>query len=447
MLKTSHQDFHIEKAHLYGRGHKQIYFLIYAGKILLSTGEENTMSSNPTDWQRRHVNPQISLPTQARDRYPQEQHHSIVVKSKTNDASATQLPWWRSHFIGYPASILLVSIAALLSYTLKSFASAPYFLEQPFVFATAIIALLWGVVPVLFAIILEYIAIDVFLVSPFHIFVIEGWGDVITFGPFVLAQLVIAWLTIQGESHRRHLLKAKKEIEAEAQELERANHFKSLFLSKASHELKTPITAIRAQAQLALRRSSRQQQTVTERPLWSIYMEKIEAETYRLQTLVNDLLDLGSIDSGKMPLQFAECDLGKLCQNVIEDQQALSGRHIDLVTPTNPILLQADHERLTQVIINLVTNAVKYSPENIPIQVTAEQNQNYAMVQVHNDGSVIPQEYQTQIFEPFYRLPSHEQGSGLGLAISKEIVERHGGHIWVESSEEKGTTFFVELHY
>jgi signal transduction histidine kinase len=176
-------------------------------------------------------------------------------------------------------------------------------------------------------------------------------------------------------------------------------------------------------------------------------MEKIEEETHRLQTLVNDLLDLGSIDSGKMPLQFAECDFGKICQKVVEDQQALSGRRIDLETPSNPILLQADQGRLTQVIINLVTNAVKYSPENIPIQVTAGKSDTYVMVQVHNDGSVIPQEHQEHIFEPFYRLPSNEQGSGLGLAISKEIVERYHGHIWVESSEEKGTTFFVKLPY
>lgn len=405
------------------------------------------MSSNPTNWQRRHMNSQISLPTQARDRHPQQQHHSTVAKSKTNEASATQLPWWRSHFIGYPASMLLVGIAALLSYILKSFASAPYFLEQPFVFVTAAIALFWGIGPVLFAIVLEYIAIDIFLVSPLRAFVIEGWGDVITFGPFVLAQLVIALLTIQGESHRRHLLKAKKDIEAEAQELERANRFKSLFLSIASHELKTPITAIRAQAQLALRRSARLQQTEPERSPWSTPMEKIEEETHRLQILVNDLLDLGSIDSGKMPLQFAEYDLGKLCQKVVEDQQALSGRRIDLETPANPLLLQVDQGRLTQVIINLVTNAVKYSPEHMPIQVTVGESETYAIVQVHNDGSVIPQEYQEHIFEPFYRLPSKEQGTGLGLAISQEIVERHCGQIWVESSEEKGTTFFVKLPY
>ena len=254
------------------------------------------MSANPTDWSRRHMSPQISQQAQARDQHSHERHPGILESRKTDHSFVTQLPWWRSQFIGYPASVLLVSLAVFLSYILKSFASAPYFLEQPFVFVTAAIALLWGVGPVLFAIVLEYIAIDVFIVFPFRVFVIEGWGDVITFGPFILAQLMIAFLTIQGESRRRHLLKAKKEVEAEAHKICRANRFKSLFLSIASHELKTPITAIRAQAQLALRRSARSQQTVSERSSLSTHLEKIEAETHRLQILVNDLLDLGSID-------------------------------------------------------------------------------------------------------------------------------------------------------
>jgi signal transduction histidine kinase len=409
--------------------------------------EENRMNANSANWQRRPISQYSSREMQISEKHSQKSQHSTFDSTECKHSSVTYHPWWRSHLIGYPASILLIAVAALISYMLKEFASAPYFLGQPFVFATVAIAILWGLGPVLFAIVLEYIAVDTFIISPLRIFIFEGWGDIITFGPFVLAQLMIAFLAIQGESRRHHLLKAKRQAEAEAQELERANRFKSLFLSVASHELKTPITAIRAQAQLALRRAARAQQTASEGSPISLHLEKIEAETRRLHALVNDLLDLGSIDSGKISLQFAQCDLGGLCQKVIEDQQALSGRRIDLDTPVDPILLQADGGRLTQVIVNLITNAVKYSPETLPIQVFVKQTQTHAILQVHNDGSVIPQEYQEHIFEPFYRLPSNKQGWGLGLPICKEIVERHNGHIWVESSDEQGTTFFVELPY
>jgi signal transduction histidine kinase len=99
--------------------------------------------------------------------------------------------------------------------------------------------------------------------------------------------------------------------------------------------------------------------------------------------------------------------------------------------------------------INLISNAIKYSSENSLIRVSANRKPTDITLIVHNDGPAIPQEQQTHIFEPFYRTPEVERsstsGSGLGLAISKEIVEQHEGQICVESSEEKGTTFFVEL--
>jgi signal transduction histidine kinase len=406
------------------------------------------MSDNPVDWQARSMSPQYSLRVPTGDQqHSQESRSGVHEKNTITDAPVIQLPWWQSHLLGYPASILFVSVATVLSYLLKSFASSPYFLGQPFVFATVAVALLWGIGPALFTIALEYVTVDLFLIYPFHFFEIGGWGDLLTFGPFILAQLLIACLAIQSESRRRRLLKAKKAVEEEAREIERANRFKSLFLSIASHELKTPITAIKAQTQLALRRSARSSQTVAERPSLSPYLEKIEAETRRLHILVDDLLDLGSIDSGKISLQFAQCDLASICQKVVEDQQALSGRHIDLDIPSAPVLLQGDARRLTQVVINLVTNAVKYSPENCLIQASVRQNQTHAMLQVHNDGSVIPPQYREHIFEPFYRLPSDKQGWGLGLPICKEIVEGHSGRIWVESSEEAGTTFFVEIPY
>jgi signal transduction histidine kinase len=141
--------------------------------------------------------------------------------------------------------------------------------------------------------------------------------------------------------------------------------------------------------------------------------------------------------------------MGELCREVITEQQSLSGRTIALEVPASPVVLQADCERLSQVVTNLVTNAIKYSPDNSTIQVQVRQSNHKAILQVHNEGTPIPQEQQTNIFEPFYRTPtaqsSSKKGWGLGLAISKQIVERHGGRIWVESSKGKGTTFSVEL--
>src|SRR6185312_12144647 len=121
----------------------------------------------------------------------------------------------------------------------------------------------------------------------------------------------------------------------------------------------------------------------------------------------------------------------------------------DIQLPPTPVMLNADCERLGQVIINLLTNAMKYSPEVSPIRIAISQSDRAVTIQVHNEGQAIPTQQHEHLFEPFYRTPeahaSPEEGSGLGLAISKEIVERHQGRIWVESSDQEGTTFFVQL--
>ncbi len=114
-----------------------------------------------------------------------------------------------------------------------------------------------------------------------------------------------------------------------------------------------------------------------------------------------------------------------------------------------PVMVYADSNRLCQVIVNLVNNAVKYSPEHSPVQVGINQYQCVAIIQVSDAGSGIPKEQQEHIFEPFYRTPdvqtSAKSGLGLGLAICKDIVERHGGRIWCDSCSNKGSCFFVEL--
>ncbi|HEX3641424.1 MAG TPA: HAMP domain-containing sensor histidine kinase, partial [Ktedonobacteraceae bacterium] len=231
---------------------------------------------------------------------------------------------------------------------------------------------------------------------------------------------------------------------------EQANHLKDLFVSRASHELKTPITVIRGQVYLGLRFLSQHAAEISAElaPL-HVRLEKVDTQTNRLQALVNDLLDLSSLQAMNLPLRVTECDLGSLCYEVVDDQRALSGRRFDLEITSNPLILQADCLRISQVITNLVTNAAKYSLEGSVIRIQAGQEQSSVILQVHNDGPAIPQEEQATIFEPFYRLASarssSKKGSGLGLSITKEIVERHTGQIWVESSEGRGTTFFVQL--
>ena len=406
------------------------------------------------------------------DQRPQEQLYPALHQQDGGEERhfVKKLPWWRSSLFGYIMAPFIIGIASVVDLSIQWLGLKLYTTSASFYLATVLIAWLWGVGPGLLGIVLGFLVLDSVIVPPHGVFTYNGWGDVIIYLPFILAQLLVVLFTAQLARAKRRSLVAEQRAEAHVQELAEVNlalaqnnqrleelnshlaevnQLKDYFLSQASHELKTPITTIRGHTQLILRRLARSQKAVTEQSSVPIYLERIEVQTHRLQALIEDLLDISSLNSGKIPLRLTQCDIGNLCREVIEDQRALSNRRIELELPAEPLILQADSQRLTQVIINLVSNAVKYSPEDSVIHVGMTQEPCHLCLTVHNDGRAISPEQQIHIFEPFYRAPEVElssiQGSGLGLAISKEIVERHEGRIWVESSEERGTTFFVEL--
>lgn len=238
-------------------------------------------------------------------------------------------------------------------------------------------------------------------------------------------------------------------VQQKALELDQATELEDQFISLASHELKTPMTTISGNAQLMLRRLSRIQELSSEMAVLRTALERIEGQTRRLNAIVDDLLDLNAIRAGKVELRMRPCNLGEVCREVIEDQRLLTNRTIKLSIPQSAAMVHADTDRLNQVIVNLVMNALKYSPEESAVQVSVSQHGNRALISVSDAGSGIPGDQQALIFEPFYRSPefcvSAKSGLGLGLAICKEVVERHGGHIWCESDVGQGSTFFVEL--
>jgi signal transduction histidine kinase len=366
------------------------------------------------------------------------------------------LHWWRRPIVGYVFSVPFVGLAMLGVLAAQNFLPHFYFPGTFMLLTVLLVALFWGVGPALFTVLLASVTFYYFYASPAWQFNLTNWNGMLQILPFFLSGVFIAIITGQRESARLHALLAEEEAQEHADELEnvnaellQTNQLQDQFLSMASHELKTPITTIRGQAQIALRRLSQQRDLPSELPNLSISLEKIDAQTHRLSTLVDDLLDLSSVRSGKIPLRLGDCDLGVVCRSVVEDQRLLTGRTIELEIPTEPITLRADSDRLSQVLANLLSNAIKYSPENTPVHIRISQGNGMALIQVSDAGSGIPKNLQAHIFEPFYRTPSAQKsasnGFGLGLAICKNIVERHDGRIWCESQKGKGSTFFVEL--
>lgn len=240
--------------------------------------------------------------------------------------------------------------------------------------------------------------------------------------------------------------------------LQAAEQLKDEFISIAAHELRTPLTAIQGFAsmlsvQTALGHGPELADWQTEA------IAEIEEASARLNGLINDLLDATRIQAGRLELHRIPLELVALLRRSLARIQTATTRHtvtlvvetMDLEAPDESVLLEADGMRLEQVFGNLLGNAVKYSPEGGPITVTvrADQAAGLAEVCIHDAGIGIPGDQQALLFQRFARASNvhdhHIAGSGLGLYVCRELVERHGGHIWFESTEGAGTTFHLTL--
>ena len=358
--------------------------------------------------------------------------------------------------IGYVLTFPTVALATVLVMLMKYYWPRFYFPGATMLLAIVLVALLWGIGPALLSVILCTLSLDYFYISPEYQIGFPRWNGLIQILPFFLIGILIAIISGQREAARRRALFAEHALKEHADNLEQANQelievneMKDQFISMASHELKTPITTIRGQAQLMLRRLTKQKELSQEFADVRTALEKIDEQTYRLSALVDDLLDLGSIRAGKTELRPGRCDLCEICRSVVDEQCLLTGRVIEVELPEAPVMLEADSERLSQVGTNLVSNAIKYSPDGSPVKVSVVRQENTARLAVQDFGQGMEKEQLKHIFEPFYRAPeaqsSKKSGWGLGLVICKDIVERHGGRIWCESHEGEGSTFYVEL--
>jgi PAS domain S-box-containing protein len=227
-------------------------------------------------------------------------------------------------------------------------------------------------------------------------------------------------------------------------ELKELDRLKDEFISVASHEMRTPLTVIKGYSQVLERRL---QASGPEAAGALSMARQVLGQTERLATLTDRLLDVSRVQFGRLNLQKERTDLSSLVVEAVERIRVSADGHAISVSAGGPLLLEGDAGRLDQVIVNLISNAVKYSPEGTSIEVRLERRDGSAVLSVRDHGFGIPKERQGQIFQRFYRATTDERttGLGLGLYVSKGIVEAHGGEIWFESEEGKGTIFHVRL--
>lgn len=235
---------------------------------------------------------------------------------------------------------------------------------------------------------------------------------------------------------------AEEKLQKYAEEIKVLNAKKDEFIGLASHELKTPITSINGYLQIIDRNLSSDDRN-------KAFIAKALLQVNKLNSLISDLLDVSKIQTGKLPFTYSNFDLCEVLTEVAEMLQHIYTSHkIELHFDRCPILLKADQQRIEQVVINLVTNAIKYSPGGERVIIVATVTDNKAIVCVQDFGIGIASEQQKRIFSRFYRVENMSipiSGLGIGLYISHEIISRHKGQIRVESDLNKGSIFYFEL--
>lgn len=247
---------------------------------------------------------------------------------------------------------------------------------------------------------------------------------------------------IRAESHNEGQVIVLRDITEE----ERQEQARRDFVANVSHEIRTPLTTIKSYLE-ALADGAEEEPSLRSR-----FLQVIQNETERMVRMVADLLQLSRLDAGKMQWNFQHTDLVRMLDDVVDRFTFQCGqREISMYVevPSHLPLVHGDPDKLDQVLDNLVTNAIKHTPEKGSIRLTAAQNGDVVEVRVTDTGSGIPPKDLPRIFERFYRVDKARSrkygGTGLGLSIAKQIIEAHGGDIWIESLVGEGTTVTFTL--
>lgn len=227
-----------------------------------------------------------------------------------------------------------------------------------------------------------------------------------------------------------------------------ADVLKDTFISVVSHELKTPVSIIKGYAETLRRPEARRNPALVEEML-----ESITEESDRLARLVDDLLDASRLQAGGLPFRDVEdVDLRFIARRVVERYAPQSAQHqlvLDFTPADDFPTVRGDPQRLEQVLDNLVSNAIKYSPHGGVVEIKGKASAVEVIISVRDEGVGIPLEEQERIFTRFHRVVSPEtravSGTGLGLYLTRAIVQAHGGRCWVDSIPGQGATFYVAL--
>ncbi|QDW27536.1 PAS domain S-box protein [Pedobacter sp. KBS0701] len=217
---------------------------------------------------------------------------------------------------------------------------------------------------------------------------------------------------------------------------------KNDFIGMVSHELKTPLTAINGFVQVLQRKAKKDQDNYA-----MIALEKTHSQIRKMTTMINGFLNVSRLESGKLLIEKINFNLDELLKETVEETYISQSSHQIILNPTCEVNINADRDKIGNVISNLISNGIKYSDNGTRIEITCKLRDAEVEIQIKDEGIGIKPEDIDRLFERYYRVKGNHtiSGFGIGLYLSAEIIERHGGRIWAESEEGKGSVFHFTL--
>lgn len=255
---------------------------------------------------------------------------------------------------------------------------------------------------------------------------------------FLLACFLLAiYYIVRINLLKRNLEVSGQELLVAKEKAEEANRLKTAFLANMSHEIRTPLNAIVGFSSVLVNDDSSEEEKLQ-------YCDIIQKNSDLLLHLINDILDISRMESGRIKFMWEECDIVELCQTALTTAEYArrTNAMFQFETPVASLVIKTDAQRLKQVLINLLSNAAKFTPSgSIKLAFFIDKRLNQLEFSVTDTGCGIPADKCDKVFERFEKLNEYSQGTGLGLAISRLIVENLGGKIWVDKNYKEGARF------
>jgi two-component system sensor histidine kinase KdpD len=352
-----------------------------------------------------------------------------------------------------PYALAVIGLAILTwgMYTLGNHIN-PITVALVFLLLVFFTATVFGSKPGLFASVLAMLCFNFFFLPPIGTFTISDWENWIALFAFLIVAITAGQLSAKVRQRAEEAERLYQELQAafekasHAEALRRSEKLKSALLDAVTHDLRTPLTSIKASVTMLIEEHEQDPIHLTlEREGRGELLEVINEETNRLNDFVESMVELARIEAGEFDLRKTGSEVEEILSNALQRAESLTANHrIKIIAEENLPAISVDSKAIAEVIYNLLDNATKYSPENSTIEIRVWRAVDKIRFSVEDEGKGIAKPEREKVFQKFYRADKTAKGFGMGLAIVRGIVEAHDGRIWIEDSA-MGSRFVFEL--